>query len=92
LLQSWLIACDVFDITCDLEVQPPPSLPPAYSPPSLRFMPSFEVAIREFARVLKPGGLFAGTVWQSEDKAPFFQVTMGLAACEQGGLGRRPTV
>ncbi|KAI7836751.1 hypothetical protein COHA_009389 [Chlorella ohadii] len=54
----------------------------------LMFMPSFEVAIREFARVLKPGGLFAATVWQSEDKAPFFQVTMGLAAAYDPELAR----
>lgn len=43
-------------------------------------MPSFDVALKEFARVLKPGGLFAATVWQSEDKVPFFLTTRLLAA------------
>lgn len=46
----------------------------------LMFMPSFEVALKELTRVLKPGGLFAAAVWQSEDKAPFFLVTKELAA------------
>ncbi|PRW57037.1 methyltransferase type 11 [Chlorella sorokiniana] len=44
----------------------------------LMFMPSFELAVKEFARVLKPGGLFAAAVWQSEDRAPFFLVTKKL--------------
>lgn len=47
-------------------------------------MPSFEVALKELTRVLKPGGLFAAAVWQSEDKAPFFLVTKELAAGERG--------
>lgn len=43
-------------------------------------MPNFELAIQEFARVLKPGGLLAATVWQSDDNVPFFKVTKDLAA------------
>lgn len=43
-------------------------------------MPNFELAIQEFARVLKPGGLLAATVWQSDNNVPFFKVTKDLAA------------
>lgn len=30
------------------------------------FMPNVEAALREFARVLKPGGHFVATVWQGQ--------------------------
>lgn len=61
-----------------------PTSTPCLLPLSRRFMPSFEVALKELTRVLKPGGLFAAAVWQSEDKAPFFLVTKELAAGERG--------
>lgn len=35
--------------------------------------------MREFCRVLKPGGLFAATVWQPEERMPFFLTVKQLA-------------
>lgn len=42
-------------------------------------MPSHTAALREFCRVLKPGGLFAATVWQPEERMPFFLTVKQLA-------------
>ncbi|KAL4452437.1 hypothetical protein ABPG75_008099 [Micractinium tetrahymenae] len=47
----------------------------------LMFMPSDNAALREFARVLKPGGVFVATLWQAQEQVPFFELTLKFA-CE----------
>jgi SAM-dependent methyltransferase len=44
------------------------------------FVPRWEQAIKEFLRVLKPGGVLAFTVWGPADRVPFFGLTRDLAA------------
>lgn len=46
----------------------------------LMFMPRYRTALAEFARVLKPGGIFAATVWQAEERVPFFHLAREVAA------------
>ena len=46
----------------------------------LMFMPSFRKALAEAARVLKPGGIYAATVWQAEEQVPFFRLAKEVAA------------
>ncbi len=44
-----------------------------------RFLPNLGAALREFARVLRPGGWFAATVWMAEERMPFFLTVKILA-------------
>ena len=46
----------------------------------LMFMPSYRKALAECARVLKPGGTFAATVWQAEQQVPFFLLAREVAS------------
>lgn len=46
----------------------------------LMFMPSYRKALAECARVLKPGGTFAATVWQAEQQVPFFLLARKVAS------------
>jgi ubiquinone/menaquinone biosynthesis C-methylase UbiE len=46
----------------------------------LMFMPSYRKALAECARVLKPGGIFAATVWHTEEHVPFFLVAREVAS------------
>lgn len=46
----------------------------------LMFMPNHAEALREFCRVLKPGGLMAASVWRTQEHNPLFRVAAELTA------------
>ena len=47
-------------------------------------MPSYEKALSEFRRVLKPGGHLALSFWASPEQAGFFKTVIGFAMGEEG--------
>ena len=44
----------------------------------LMFLPEIPKALKEIARVLKPGGYVAVAVWSSPDKNPYLRITMDV--------------
>lgn len=61
---------------CAIYAARPNRLP--HVPDRGRFMPNAGGALAEMARVLKPGGHFAATVWGVEERVPFFHLTRQL--------------
>ena len=44
----------------------------------LMFLPEIPTALKEMARVLKPGGYIAAAVWSTPDKNPFMRIPMDV--------------